>query len=238
MKSPFVLIIILTISFQVAAQKKSSEKLKENTFNINSTSDFEVTGNPESKNWESVAWIDLPIKDQAKVSYSTKVKLQYSQKGIYALYYCKDKNITATITKDNSDIYNEDVVEIFFWTDEKQPVYFEYELSPLDYELVLLVPQFSKNFLGWIPWHYEGERRTRHKTTILKSDGEVTGWVAEFFIPFALLSPLPNVPPEKGTTWRMNIYRIDYDNGFTAWHWQPVKSSFHEIERYGYLTFK
>jgi hypothetical protein len=59
-------------------------------------------------------------------------------------------------------LYNEDVIEAFFWPDEKNPLYFEYELSPLNYELAILVPNNKGNFFGWRPWHYEGDRKTRH----------------------------------------------------------------------------
>ena len=40
-----------------------------------------------------------------------------------------------------------DVFEVFLWTDEKQPIYFEYEISPLGYELPILVPNFGGKFL-------------------------------------------------------------------------------------------
>ena len=57
-----------------------------------------------------------------------------------------------------ADLWTEDVVEIFFWPDEEMPVYFEYELSPRNYELPILVPNKAGSFLGWRPWKYEGER--------------------------------------------------------------------------------
>jgi hypothetical protein len=60
----------------------------------------------------------------------------------------------------------------------------------------------------------------------------------EFFIPFALYAPLKNVPPKKGTQWRANFYRIDYDEGQILYTWQPVrKESFHDYERFGTLLF-
>ena len=36
------------------------------------------------------------------------------------------------------DLWNEDVFEVFLWTDERYPVYFEYEISPLNHELPIL----------------------------------------------------------------------------------------------------
>ena len=149
----------------------------------------------------------------------------------------EDPTITATLQKDFEDLYNEDVVEFFFWTDENHPLYFEYELSPLNHELAILVPNHQGVFFGWAPWHYEGERLTRHKTTILKSGDQTTGWVAECFIPYTLLKPLGNVPPKKGTTWIANMYRLDYDNDQTRWSWQPIRKNFHDYNRFGTILF-
>jgi hypothetical protein len=93
--------------------------------------------------------------------------------------------------------------------------------------------------MGWRPWHYEGNRKTRHATHIDKKNDHVTGWYAEFFIPFELLKPLANVPPVKGTRWRANFYRIDYDKGESTWQWQEVRDvAFHDYEKYGTIEFE
>ncbi len=133
---------------------------------------------------------------------------------------------------DFSDLWKEDVVEAFFWTDETTPLYFEYELSPYNFELPILVPNNNGTFLGWLPWHYEGDRKTRHATRITPNS-----WMAEFFIPYALLKPLSNVPPKKGTTWRCNFYRLDYDEGSSKWSWQLTGKNFHDYEKFGTILF-
>ncbi len=153
-----------------------------------------------------------------------------------------DSRITATMTEDFLDLWHEDVFEVFLWTDEAYPVYFEYEISPLGYELPILIPNFGGEFLGWRPWHYEGERRTRRATAAFGGPREpgasITGWRAEVFIPWALLEPLQNVPPTAGTVWRANFYRVDHDGDTpTAWAWAPVEGTFHEYERFGVLRF-
>ena len=110
------------------------------------------------------------------------------------------------------DLWNEDVFEVFLWTDERYPVYFEYEISPLNHELPILIPNFGGQFLGWRPWHYERDRATRKATSIIggpkQSGAAIEGWRAEFFFPYALLRPLQNVPPKPGTHWRANFYRM------------------------------
>jgi hypothetical protein len=162
----------------------------------------------------------------------------YSDSGIYCLYHCEDNKITATLKEDFLDLWNEDVVEAFFWTDESIAIYFEYELSPLNYELPILVPNNKGKFLGWRPWHYEGNRKTKHAIHINKSGDALTSWTAEFFIPYTLLKPLNNVPPQKGTQWRVNFYRIDHDNGESSWEWQKVRNeNFHDYELFGHILF-
>jgi hypothetical protein len=216
----------------------SSDTDEEGIWRIKHTMDFNITGKGSSTNWDNTEWLTLPQRNSMSVGYQTQVKILYSDSGIYCLYRCEDKKITATLKKDFLDLYNEDVIEAFFWTDEKVPIYFEYELSPLNYELPILVPDIKGNFLGWLPWHYEGSRRTRHATYISKKGKAVTGWTAEVFIPYALLKPMMNVPPQKGTQWRANFYRIDYDYNPITWQWQIVQNeNFHDFERFGTIVF-
>ncbi len=200
--------------------------------------DFEVTGDGSNAEWNNAQWITLtPRRDG---DYPTRIKIMYSRKGLYCLYHCTDRKITATLKGENLDLYREDVVEAFFWADERVPVYFEYELSPLNYELVLMVPNYDGNFLGWIPWHYTGDRLTRHAVAIQYEAGSqdaVQSWIGEFFIPFELLKPMVQRPPEKGTRWRANFYRIDYDKGQSGWTWIPVKKNFHDYQRFGTIVF-
>ncbi len=205
---------------------------------VNKTEDFEVTGDGTAINWKEEKWLTLPKRNKNGAEYSTKLKILYSDSGIYCLYYCQDNKLTSTLREDFADLFNEDVVEAFFWTDETIPVYFEYELSPLNYELPILVPNNKGNFLGWRPWHYEGNRRTRHATHIIRDNENIVAWNAEFFIPYLLLKPMTNVPPVKGTRWRANFYRIDYDKNVSDWSWQLTRTNFHDYERFGTLLFK
>jgi Carbohydrate family 9 binding domain-like len=209
---------------------------------IKKCSDFKVTGDGISEQWKNADWISLAGQDKPVSSYQTKVKTLYSEKGIYFLFNCEDKKLTSTMKADNLNLWEEDVVEVFLWTDENFPVYFEYELSPFNFELPIMVPNNKGKFLGWLPWHYEGERKIQHATSVsggkLESGGAITGWIAEFFIPYKLLVPLSNVPPKSGTRWRANMYRIDYDNGEVPFAWQKTTMTFHEYNKFGTFIFK
>ncbi len=226
---------LMSLPLVLAAQ---TEVGKDAKLYIKHTPDFDFTGDGTSASWDKTPWVKL-ARIKGNSPYETRVKLLYSDNGVYALYYCEDTKINATITEDFTSLWREDVIEIFFWPDEAYPIYLEYELSPLNHELVILVPNFNGQTGGWTPWNYRGAKQTRKATTIVKSDkGDTTAWLGEFFIPFALLRPLQNVPPRKGTEWRANIYRIDYDEPESSyWSWQPVDNNFHEFKKYGTFVF-
>ncbi len=210
---------------------------------VKSTDDFEVNGKGTAKAWESVPWTPLAIRPNAVRDYRTQVKMLYSKTGLYLLMDGADSKLTATLDKDLEHLWTEDVYEAFFWPDEKHPIYFEYEISPLNYELPILVPNFNGKFMGWTPWMYGGGRKTRKAVHIVggkaESGAEIQGWRAEVFFPYDLLRPLANVPPKPGTEWRANFYRMDYDGGQKSqWDWARVGESFHEYEKFGTLVFE
>jgi hypothetical protein len=209
---------------------------------VKPVTDFDVNGSGDHQSWRDIEWTSLRRRQADGSPYESRVKMVYSTSGLYFLMDATDKTLTSTMTDDYMELWKEDVFEVFLWTDERYPVYFEYEISPLNRELPILIPNFGGQFLGWRPWQYEGERRTRKATSAIggpkQPHASIQGWRAEFFIPYALLRPLQNVPPKAGTRWRANFYRMDYDDGRTTqWDWARVGASFHEYEKFGDLLF-
>jgi Carbohydrate family 9 binding domain-like len=204
--------------------------------------DFAVTGAGDNSNWQQAPWTPLHRRQPDGHPYESRFKVLYSKTGLYFLMEGTDRKLTATMAEDYMDLWKEDVFEVFLWPDERYPVYFEYEISPLNHELPILIPNFGGQFLGWRPWHYDKDRATRKATSTMggpkTSNAAIEGWRAEFFIPYALLKPLQNVPPAPGTKWRVNFYRVDYDDGKTTqWDWARVGESFHEYQKFGDLIF-
>jgi predicted TIM-barrel fold metal-dependent hydrolase len=211
---------------------------------VGTTEDFEVTGDGAAEVWRKAEWVSLQPRRAEGLPYAARAKLLYSRKGLYVLMDAEDKKLTSTFREDFADLWTEDVFEFFLWPDERDSLYFEYEISPLNRELPILVPNpDGRKFLGWRPWHYEGDRKVRKATSAtggpVESGASVKGWKAEVFLPFALLSPLRNVPPTPGTRWRANFYRMDYDDGKTSsWDWSRVGPSFHDFRNFGTLLFE
>ncbi|HSW00058.1 MAG TPA: carbohydrate-binding family 9-like protein [Sedimentisphaerales bacterium] len=213
------------------------------TLRVRQAEDFEVNGHGDAAPWSKAAWTPLVSRGADGHPYRTQFKMLYSRTGLYVLMDAQDRVLTATMGEDFLDLWTEDVFEFFLWPDERHPVYFEYEISPLGFELPILIPHFDGQFLGWRPWHYEGSRKTRKATVAFggpkQSGASVAGWRAEVFVPFELLKPLQNVSPRPGVRWRANVYRVDYDGGKTAgWDWARVGPSFHEFQKFGILIFE
>lgn len=236
-------LIMMSIGNCTPAQNLPAAEPPSAPLLVKKTAEFAIVGDGKNANWERTEWVIIPQRKTFGDSFDTRVKVLYSETGLYFLFHCQDQTLTASMEADFLDLWNEDVVEVFLWPDENFPAYFEYELSPLNYELPLLVPNNKGDFLGWLPWHYHGERKILHATSVeggeKKSGAKITAWIAEFFIPYKLLKPLGNVPPVSGTRWRANFYRCDYDRGQMAyWAWQPIEVRFHEYERFGTLLFE
>lgn len=207
------------------------------------TPDF-VPGSPDAEvHWRTA--VALPLKPvwDAPLSYKTEGRILYSETGLYVRADCEDRKLTATLQKDNEDLFNEDVIEVFIWPEESRRVYFEYEISPLGFELPLIIPNPHGRFMGWLPWHYEGDRKVKRFVRVhggtATPGAAVTGWTTEFFIPFALLLGIMDAAPSAGTRWRANFYRIDYDDGKkTHWAWAPLSiRTFHAPDEFGVLVF-
>jgi hypothetical protein len=210
---------------------------------VQRTDDFKIDGKGGAEAWSKAEWQPLQPRLAADRPYPSRVRMLYSATGLYVLMDGEDRKLTAALNDDFLDLWNEDVFEFFLWTDERFPVYFEYEISPLGYELPILVPNFGGKFYGWRPWHYEAERKTRKAVAVrggeARTGASITGWTAEVYVPYDLLKPLQNVPPRSGTRWRANFYRMDYDGERSvSWNWAPVAGTFHQPDRFGTLVFE
>jgi len=233
---------MIVYSIDVSSQG-SGQPIQPAPLTVKSCFDFEPTGMGDNKEWSKAEWNDITQLDTAGKHYTTKFKILYSAKGIYVLFKGDDDLISTKYDKDFSDLYNGDVFEVFFHTDPKTPIYFEYEVNQLNKELVLLIPNLNGRAYGWLPWRYEKERLVKKMVNVVGGKTEmgakITSWTAELFFPYGLLSPLGNVPPTSGTIWNANFYRLDYDTGKARrFAWSPVEKHFHEPGRFGTIKFE
>jgi len=203
--------------------------------------DFELSGDGTAQAWSKAPWADLHALEP-KANAATRCKLLYSSTGLYALFYCEDSRLRCNYMGANAKLFTQDIVEIFVQPDETVPLYLEYELSPLNEELLLLIAnRFEGAFHGWIPWDYVGTRAARHATAAqggpLTPGGAVRSWTAECYLPFKLFVGFGQ-PPHSGDVWRGNLFRKDYDDGHRSWAWSPpTNGNFHAWRCFGRIHF-
>ena len=108
----------------VNAQEKPAARLPSLTAPL--VDDFQVNGTGDHASWTNVAWTPLRRRQPDGSPYETRFKCVYSTTGIYFLVDGTDRKLTATMNEDFMDLWNEDVFEVFLWTDERHSLYFEY----------------------------------------------------------------------------------------------------------------
>lgn len=232
-------ILLIFFCCSLCAQKPGSAA---NPLPVKHCNDFAITGKGENTEWNKTSWVILQQLDTGKL-YESRFKVMYSSTGIYVLFSGEDEKITSNFRNDFDNLFNADVFEVFFHPDPATPLYFEYEISPLNKELVLLIPNLNGRAYGWTPWHYTGERKVKKNVNIkggaMEPGAAIHSWSAELFFPYSLLNPLPNNPPASGTIWNANFCRLDYDTGrMIKWSWSPVESSFHEFKKFRSIRFE
>ena len=238
-----VSILFVIISAGTAISQEKIQAPDTIPLTVKKCADFEPTGAGDNKEWAKTEWNFMTKLDSGGKDYTSQFKILYSAKGIYVLLKGDDDKISTSFQNDFEDLFKGDVFEVFFHPDIKTPVYFEYEINQLNKELILLVPRIDGKVRGWVPWHYEKDRRVKKMVKVVGNkaviNAAITSWSAELFFPYDLFSPLGNIPPVSGTVWNANFYRLDYDSGkMIKWAWSPVKRSFHELDKYRPIQFE
>ena len=105
MRSRLLLPTIFLLSFLIV-QGVSGQSVDTTILYINKTSHFSVTGDGSASNWKDQPWVILPQRAGMEVPLQTRIKILYSDSGIYCLYSCEDRKITATLKEDFADLYN------------------------------------------------------------------------------------------------------------------------------------
>jgi hypothetical protein len=217
------------------------------TVYVKKTDDFAITGAGDNASWKKTDWQLFTKIDKGGENYESRSKVLYSEKGLYVLFTGEDRRITTKEYKDDDDIYEGDVFELFLKTDIYAPHYFEYEINPLGRQLILMLSGLPHNNLAWSPWRHEYEHHplvqrkvVTDSKVVLKAGSPIRTWTAELFFPYELLGMLPAVPPKSGDWWSGNFCRIDYDSGkMVQWSWsKKIKKDFHELENFGYIRFE
>ena len=236
MKFITLLLVLFSCQHGFAIPVAESGLYNDTPLVVRRCSDFAVTGRGDNAEWQKTNWVRLTQIDEPGKSIETTFKILYSSTGLYVLFKGQDEKITSPFNNDYDLLYKGDVFEVFFHPDPSSPLYFEYEVSPLNKELVLLISQSNKKFTRWRPFGPEDKKIIKNVDiggAQMKSGTKIQGWRAEIFFPYEILGPMITGAPASGTRWKANFCRLDYDTGkMIKWSWSPIKVSFHEFQSY------
>jgi hypothetical protein len=193
----------------------------------------DLTADADSSPWRDLQTVRLVDAVTARPpNQGTEVRAFWNDDEWRLIFHATDKDPWATMTKRDANLYEEEVVEVFFDPAGDLQSYFEIEVNPLGAVLDLVLRKNRSGYKGDIAWDCEGLR-----TLVRKHPG---GWTTEMAIPFASVT---NSPPIVGSRWRGNFYRIDRPSRdgivpreLTAWS-PPMRPNFHTPEKFGIIEF-
>jgi hypothetical protein len=205
-----------------------------------------VDGKLDEAAWQEVPAFDLQktIRLEGGPNQPTRVKTRWDRENLYVAFECEDTDVWATMRQRDQHLWEEEVVEVFVDHDGDGRNYKEFEVNPLNtvVDLNIIRPNFP-SLAQMIAWDSAGWKTA---VSVNGTPGDRTdrdrGWVCEMAIPLADLAPAYD-QPRPGATWRVNFYRIDRPDPkdaeknveFSAW--SPTRRSYHEPDRFGFLTF-
>lgn len=177
--------------------------------------------------------------DGRRASAATEARLLWDDENLYVAFLAEDANVSGAFFKDDEKLYSSNVVEIFLNPSRDSSHYDEIEVAPTN-------ALFDASFSGGprqgmdLSWSSRA-RHAVHVDGTLNQSGDVDrGWTVELAIPFAALTGMPKPRPERGDTWKFNLYRLRQGPGQPGEGQAlspPLRGDFHALDRFATLRF-
>ena len=192
--------------------------------------DFVPDGRLDELEWKQAVPVRLEYQSFDSVSrseISTPVRLLWSDQYLYLSYECPYRQISSWLPaqkKERLGLWDFDVVEAFIGSEpDKINRYTEFEWAPSGETLDLKLDLPAKDF----DWSAGAQ-------SAVLVDESAKVWRVEARIPLTALS---EQMPQKGTRWKINLYRHDRsEKAFLAMS-PTLRGTFHAPERFGWLEF-
>ena len=268
-KTVFIL-LILTISLffeMVDAQLNGIDykKLLEVPlqYSVLKTSDkIFIDGKDDEKDWSKAPWTELFSDIENGIQTNTKhahCKMLWDDDFLYLFARLEESNLWASLTQNDTQIFQDNAFEIFINPDGSNFNYFEFQINANGTVWDLFIPKPYRNGgKNLTSWNINGLKKAVQLNGTLNNPSDTDkDWSVELAIPFKSIRMSGSKPPEIGTIWRMNFSRVQWDldtlNGeyfrrkntisgkllpehYTVWSPQGI-INLHYPERLGYVLF-
>lgn len=209
-------------------------------------------------------WLDCPWSDdfvdiegdkKPKPRFRTRMKMFWSDNGLYIGAEMEEPHLWATLTEHDSVIFQDNDFEVFIDPDGDTLLYGELEVNALNttWDLLLVKP-YRDGGPAINGWEIRGLKTAVRLDGTLNDPSDVDrGWSLEIFLPWPALQEISKVPspPKPGDAWRINFSRVQWqlmvvegkyqkvpgtkeDN----WVWSPQGVvDMHQPEQWGFVEF-
>ncbi|HEY4104534.1 MAG TPA: carbohydrate-binding family 9-like protein [Polyangiaceae bacterium] len=174
------------------------------------------------------------------------VKVMWNDEGIYVGFSIADTDIIGGFKKGDKDphLWTKDTVEMMVDPDGDgdNKDYYEIQINPQnlvfdsqfdDYNQPKTEPNGP---YGHQEWSANLKSAVSLDGTVDKSDDEDRGYTIEALIPWKSFGKAAKLPPEPGSSWRINFYAMKNNGGVS---WSPIlgQGNFHKASRFGRVVW-
>jgi hypothetical protein len=195
-----------------------------------------IDGRLDDAAWRAAPWTALfRMPDGSRPQQNTRARALWDDRYLYVAFRVEDRDIRATRTARDTELWTEEVVEVFLEPTGTGRPYFEFEINPLNAVLDICFDMPFEGHPGALwrkgaGWDCAG---WRHATRRFPS-----GWTAEMAFPWA---SFPGVrPPRSGTVWNINLHRIERPRELQRplmIAWRPTPDP-HRLSAMGRIVFE
>jgi hypothetical protein len=202
-----------------------------------------IDGKLDDEVWKAAQPVTLNKSfDGSPATRRTVARLLYDDQNLYVSFDCEDPDVWGSKMNTDDDIYNEDVVEIFLDANGDGATYNELEVSPHNVIFDASFQARRSDLEAAKKWVSGMKSAVQVMGTIDNDSDQDQGWTVEMQIPMANLNSVPRLPPQKGDTWRFNLYRLDHIvrlKNIEGQAFSPLfQGDFHNLPRFGKLIFE
>jgi hypothetical protein len=186
------------------------------------------------------AWLDP--SSGAAVDLETRAKVLWDDEFIYIGMEAADPDIFASRTERDTELWEEEVLEIYLDGNNDGRDYIEFQINPLGTVFDAVFPRSNdRDWPASARTNLVGLETAVHIEGTIDDRGDSdTKWTAEFKLPLSSIPGFAPIPPIDDTTLRVNFYRYDRSEGrdTTYFAWSPVGGgTFHRPDRFGLVRF-
>ncbi|MBS4062749.1 MAG: carbohydrate-binding family 9-like protein [Bacteroidetes bacterium] len=204
---------------------------------------FETAIETAASDWPFAEQIQLVDTVTGNVCRNmTKVSLFANADHLFIRFVCFTDAVFSYLTKRNSNVWEEEVAEVFLQPPGMENYYFELDVNPNNAVADLYIrnderQDGSKNVQAIKPWTCKNLETRIFVKGKLNEKGGAQYWIAEYKIPFVSLELQELNQAQK--CWKANFYRIDRSEKETEYHaWNPTgKIDFHMMEKFTSIMF-